>query len=785
MKLDETAWTNPMRKITKQSGIALGIAVLFGFYLTSLYSFLLFHTLTEMFGIVVACAVFLLAWNARRFLRNNYLLFVGEAYLFVGGMDLLHTLAYQGMVIFPHADPDMATQLWVGARYMESVSLLLAPLFLGRRLRPVRVFAVYTVIFAVLVASIMVWEIFPRCYVEGTGLTRFKIVSEYVICLILIAAMAMLLKHRGQFDRDVLHLLVWSIVLTIGAELSFTLYVSVYSASILVGHFFKIISFYLIYKAIIETGLRKPYELVFRELKKKQESLEEQRAALRVSQEQYRIVADFNYDWEYWIDVQGLPVYMSPSCERITGYSPADFIENLGLLLDIAHPDDREQVARHLSQACRSDEPEVHFLDFRIVDRQGRIHWIDHVCQAVAGQNGEPLGRRVSNKDITDRKSVEEALRASEGTLNTILESTPVGISMAENRRILRTNRAYKEIFGFECPEDYVGKDSRFLFVSDADYDLVGELYQGLRDGTTKGIDVKQRRKNGSTFDAYLVFRAVDPSDPTGKVICSVTDITWRKQAEEKQKQLVDELKHFTYIVSHDLRAPITNVAGFAGEIRTTLEEVGPMIERAAKVLTGEERALIKHALEEDLPESLGFIRSSVSRMDGLVNAILGLSRLGRRDLHFEALNMNELVKEILDSLAHQIEQSDLAVTVGALPEVTADRTAMEQIMGNLVDNTVKYLDPARPGKLEITGNRLNAETLIRVKDNGRGINLEDLDKVFQIFQRAGNQDVPGEGMGLAHVRTLVRRHGGQIWCESEPGVGSTFSFTISNTPGE
>jgi signal transduction histidine kinase len=120
-------------------------------------------------------------------------------------------------------------------------------------------------------------------------------------------------------------------------------------------------------------------------------------------------------------------------------------------------------------------------------------------------------------------------------------------------------------------------------------------------------------------------------------------------------------------------------------------------------------------------------------------------------------------------------------VTVAPLPQVVADRTSMEQIMGNLLSNAINYLDRDRPGEIEISGERGQQETTVRVRDNGRGIAEDDMDKVFAPFRRAGRQDRPGEGMGMAYVQALVRRHGGRIWCESELGVGSTFTFTISD----
>ena len=173
--------------------------------------------------------------------------------------------------------------------------------------------------------------------------------------------------------------------------------------------------------------------------------------------------------------------------------------------------------------------------------------------------------------------------------------------------------------------------------------------------------------------------------------------------------------------------------------------------------------------------------------MDHLIRAMLHLSRLGHRDLHLESLDMQALVHGTVQTLAHQIAERQAQVTVDPLPTVTADRTAMEQIMGNLLANAVAYLAPGRPGAIVVTGERHADVTVFAVRDNGRGIAPDDISRVFEPFRRVGSQNVPGEGMGLAYVRMLVRRHEGEIQCHSMLGVGTTFTFTIAHqiTRGE
>jgi len=251
----------------------IGVLSLAGMYVVSLYNYLLFHSLAESFTIVIAFGIFVVIWNARRFIDNNYLTFIGIAYLFVAFIDLIHALAYKGMGVFPTYNANPATQLWIIARYMESISLLIAPVFIHRKLRPWPLFAIYTLTTILLLLSVFYWNVFPTCYIEGQGLTEFKILSEYIISLILAGSLVLLWINKKSFDNDVLGLLIASIIITIGSELAFTAYVSVYGFANMLGHMLKLISFYLIYVAILVTGLQKPYRLLFREIKQREEEV--------------------------------------------------------------------------------------------------------------------------------------------------------------------------------------------------------------------------------------------------------------------------------------------------------------------------------------------------------------------------------------------------------------------------------------------------------------------------------------------------------------------------------
>ena len=240
-----------------------------------------------------------------------------------------------------------------------------------------------------------------------------------------------------------------------------------------------------------------------------------------------------------------------------------------------------------------------------------------------------------------------------------------------------------------------------------------------------------------------------------------------------------DEMKGLVYIVSHDLRAPLINLKGFAGELRATLGEVRGTLGVAAEHLNPDQQEELHRSLDQEVPEALSYIDSSVVRMDGFIDALLRLSRTGHRELLPEQVDVEALIHKILESLAYQIEQARAEIRIDPLPPVVADAMALEQIFGNLLTNALTYRDPERSLRIEITSERDAEKTLYRVQDTGRGIAADSLSKVFLPFRRVGHLNAPGEGMGLAYAQALVRRHGGRIWCSSKVGEGSVFQFTI------
>jgi signal transduction histidine kinase len=244
-----------------------------------------------------------------------------------------------------------------------------------------------------------------------------------------------------------------------------------------------------------------------------------------------------------------------------------------------------------------------------------------------------------------------------------------------------------------------------------------------------------------------------------------------------------EEIQRFAYVVTHDLRAPLVNIMGFTSELEGSLGSIQNFIrssnENTSSAADQNQQARI--AALEELPEAIGFIRSSTRKMDGLINAILKLSREGRRMLKPEPIRLDALLKSTAENVQHQVAEAGGAIEIEAkVPPVISDRLALEQIFSNLLDNAVKYRAPQRPLKIQIHASEVRGQRiLIEVKDNGRGIAKPDHERVFDLFRRSGAQDRPGEGIGLAHVRTMIRNLGGDITLTSELEQGTTMKLNL------
>ena len=417
---------------------------------------------------------------------------------------------------------------------------------------------------------------------------------------------------------------------------------------------------------------------------------------------------------------------------------------------------------------------------------------LETIADQVATSFEKALLFQSAQRELDERTRAEQRLESERTLLRTIINNIPDFIYAKDlDGRFVVANASIASFFGSANEEAILGRTIGDILPKEMAAEFLAEEKAIVVSGDPV-LNKEESVIHQETGDlVWLLVTKLPLVDSQGQVIGLVgidRDITARKLAEEEVKRYLaeievanEEVKTFAYIVSHDLRAPLVNLKGFSAELKESMETLSPHLQKLLEGMDEAQRNDLSLVLEEDIPEALGFIETSVTRMDGFINSVLRLSRIGRRELAPAPVQVAEFVETCRQSLAHQMEARQVELIVNDLPPVVADPTAMEQIIGNLLTNAVNYLDPQRPGRIEIGAQKTPLGTKFWIKDNGRGISKDDDEKVFAPFRRAGRQDVKGEGMGLSYVRTMVRQHGGQIWFESEPGVGTTFFFTIAD----
>jgi signal transduction histidine kinase len=294
-------------------------------------------------------------------------------------------------------------------------------------------------------------------------------------------------------------------------------------------------------------------------------------------------------------------------------------------------------------------------------------------------------------------------------------------------------------------------------------------------------------------ISVFLVRRSMRARDEA-EALLRDSNLNLETTVDERTADLREannEIQRFAYIVSHDLRSPLVNIMGFTSELEELRTDIFRRIAALHRATTstpvpaeaegGAEAALEREdkQLLSDFSEALEFIKSSIAKMDRLISAILNLTREGRREFEPVRIETRELIEAIVTTVAHQAAEAQAEIRIEPLPEITSDRLAIEQIFSNLIDNALKYLKPGVPGEISVRGRTKLGYAIFDVADNGRGIDPKDHQRIFDLFRRAGPQDKPGQGIGLAHVRALVRRLGGTMSVTSELDQGSTFTVTL------
>ncbi len=786
-----------------------GGILLYGLYLSSQYNYLLFHTLAELFSIVVASAIFIVAWNTRSFVDNNYLLFIGIAYGFVAGTDLLHTLAYKGMGIFPASGADLPTQLWIGARYLESLSLLAAPFVLGKPMR------VEPLAGGFALATVGLWMAiflgyFPHCYLEDSGLTAFKIWSEYLICLLLLVSVGLLFYQRDRFDSQVFYLLSVAIILTILGELAFTSYIGVYDLANLIGHYFKIVSFYLIYKALIETGLRKPYRLLFRELARNQERLGGLNRHLRMlgacnqavnyapdevrlAEEVCRLLVTFGGYRMAWVG-------LAESEGRMLIRLLAKYGHELGHLQ--ATPEAGELICQGpCAKALKSKSPQV--LSDISADPELSRFWEEAIQQGYRSWTAIPFeleGERLgvinlhasgadglNSKELRllseighhlaygirfhrsehRRKQAEIELRQSEKNYRELYEQAAEGIILADPQTLIYDiNPKAAEILGYS-PEELRGMTA-FEIVHPQDLQQTPLPLDALRSGQAVQVERRYRRKDGDYVPVEVTIRQI--GEQGFKVV--FRDISQRKAMEAdlvRAKQMAEAANQaksiFLANMSHDIRTPMNAIMGMS------------------------EMLLDDASLKPSQREYAELIQSAAQTLLGLIDDILDFSKIeaGRMELEHHPFRLKRMAQELIDIFRLQASEKGIRITSRIEPTVPdgvcGDPVRLRQILTNLLGNALKFTHAGEVGLRIWQESTADSRITLgfEVWDTGIGIPADQQKRLFKPFSQADvstSRRYGGTGLGLAICKRLSRLMGGDIGVESTEGQGSRFWFT-------
>ncbi|ABK45561.1 multi-sensor hybrid histidine kinase [Magnetococcus marinus MC-1] len=422
----------------RMAGIAFKLLVLVLLFATAFENYPLFHILAELFSVIIAITFFVITWNSRRFFDNHFLLFIGISFLFVGILDLIHALGYKGMMIFERKDANLATQIWIATRFLESFSFLGAFLFIRRKVVPELLMALYGIITTLLLLSIFEWNLFPDCLVEGQGLTPFKIYSEYGVSLLLVVGMLLLHHHRDRFNKSVLGYLHWAMLITICAELCFTSYLHAYGVSNLLGHVFKIIAFYLLYKAVVETSLKTPFQTLYHNILLGQEALESANQALIHQNIQLEMVQTVAHLGHWFWEIKPDRFVLSTEAYHILAIDPAIAQPTVEMIHNHIPDPYKQQVIEQLEQVLTGNA--VHFqTEHPVRHADGRLTHVFARAEVI-WESGVAVKMIGTVLDVTEQKLREQELDEGKLKLRTALEEREKALQCAEQANLAKSD---------------------------------------------------------------------------------------------------------------------------------------------------------------------------------------------------------------------------------------------------------------------------------------------------------------------------------------------------------
>ena len=411
-----------------KSDLVIPVVVALVLVATRTHHYLLFHTLAELFAVIVAVTMFVVVWHTYPFTRNHFLTYLGTGYFWVACVDLIHAMTYKGMGTLGVDTANTTLEYWISARYFEALLLLSTPLFLRLELKRALAFTLFGLLF-VLINLLVISGVLPEMIVEGKGLTSFKINSEYIIIGILITAGAVLYSKRRHLEKSVLYLLLISIGFTVLAEFSFTSYVSPYGDFNLLGHIFKFFSFWFIYLSVIRNTLSEPYRVMAR------------------GANTYQAIALPTL----LVDHHGIIQQANQAALRATGTTEDELLYNH--CHNLFHSRQLSQSECPVCDHIQRDKPLAGYeLEISPAGKWKRIS-LSHI-----GPKGDLRGLVHVCEDITKRKQAEQTLHATKARFRTLVESTPDWIWEVDAQGIYTyASPQVQTILGYQ-PEELIGR---------------------------------------------------------------------------------------------------------------------------------------------------------------------------------------------------------------------------------------------------------------------------------------------------------------------------------------
>jgi PAS domain S-box-containing protein len=378
----------------------------------------------------------------------------------------------------------------------------------------------------------------------------------------------------------------------------------------------------------------------------------------------------------------------------------------------------------------------------------------------------------------------EERIKKSENLYRTILDAVNDGVFEYDvDSKNIFLSQAHQNSLGYEFHASGEDGEMYAARIHPEDLPKFTEQISAMIAGERNSYQTELRLKRVDGEYIWHMSRTFPLQNANGRVSKIVginINIDGQKKREIELEHLNSEMETFTYVTSHDLRSPLVNLKGFSKELQFSIKDLDKEVEKISEKIDDSAKQKINEIIHQDISESVNFIISSVDRMDILTKALLDLARIGRYEVKLEKINVKELVENCIHSQGFEIKENNIEFTLKDLPTIASDNVALSQIFGNLIENAIKYRRENIIPKIEISCIEGPSEYKFFVKDNGRGIDDADKNKVFELFRRARNVgEVRGEGLGMAYVRATARRLGGDIDFTSKTGEGTVFFFTV------